>query len=103
VRLPAWAWGYLDQWSHRLHVPRLVLGWVCHRFEVASGLYDEDECPVPVYGQGARVRLRQRPGSGAVIDVRWRDGWQYRARWEWTPGDDRWHDENDLEEVGDGP
>jgi hypothetical protein len=43
MKLPARVWGYLDEWSHRLHAPGPVRDWICHRYDVSLGLYDEDD------------------------------------------------------------
>lgn len=32
------------RWHHNLHVlPGRVVGWICHRYDMALGLYDDDE------------------------------------------------------------
>ena len=41
IKVPARVWGALDLWSHRLHLPAPVRNWICHRFDVACGCYDE--------------------------------------------------------------
>jgi hypothetical protein len=43
IKLPARAWGRLDKWSHRLRLPEPVRFWICHRYDTALGLYEDDD------------------------------------------------------------
>lgn len=67
-------------------------------------------CPMPEtvssivaeYARGDRIRLRDCPAEGAVVEVRCEDGRiQYRADWDDFPDDHGWYDEDDIQRAGD--
>jgi hypothetical protein len=43
MKIPVRAWGWLDLWSHRLHLPGPVRGWICNRYDTALGIYEDDD------------------------------------------------------------
>jgi len=54
------------------------------------------------YAPRDRIRLRDCPDPGTVVEVRCEAGQiQYRADWDRTPSDDRWYDEVRLLDGGD--
>jgi hypothetical protein len=42
MRLPLRAWIFIDQTSHRLHLPKPIRYWICNRLDAAC-LPREDE------------------------------------------------------------
>lgn len=49
------------------------------------------------YGRGERIRLNACPDPGTIVEARCEHGViQYRARWDRTPDDDQWYDEDEV-------